>query len=70
MSREKQGYRDTIASLNEMFPGQGMLNKSEAAQFLGVSPRTIQRWIKAGKLNMNTQTGRIPKADLARQVCI
>ena len=66
MSREKQGYRETIAALNEMFPDQGMLNKTEVAKFLGVNPRTIQR----KKLQFNEATGRITKADLARQVCV
>lgn len=66
MSREKQGFRDTLASLNEMFPDQGMLNKTEVAKFLGVTPRTISR----SKLKFNDATGRITKADLARQVCI
>lgn len=66
MSREKQGYRETLAALNEMFPDQGMLNKTEAARFLGVSPRTIHR----KKIQFNETTGRITKADLARQVCI
>lgn len=66
MSREKQGYRETLAALNEMFPDQGMLNKTEVAKFLGVNPRTIQR----KKLQFNEATGRITKADLARQVCI
>ena len=66
MSREKQGYRDTIAQLNEMFPEQGMLNKTEAAKFLGVSRTTIY---KSG-IKFNEATGRITKADLARQVCV
>ena len=64
--REKQGYRDTMAALNEMFPEQGMLNKTETAKFLGVSPRTILR----KGIVFNKETGRITKADLARQVCI
>ena len=64
--REKPGYRDTIAQLNEMFPDQGMLSKTEAAKFLGVSRTTIyNRGIK-----FNEATGRITKADLARQVCV
>lgn len=66
MSREKQGFRDTIASLNEMFPEQGMLTKGEVAKFLGVSTRTINRH----KIQFNPATGRVTKADLARQVCI
>lgn len=66
MSREKQGYRDTIAQLNEMFPDKGMLTKNEVAQFMGVSRATIyNRGIK-----FNDNTGRITKADLARQVCV
>lgn len=66
MSREKQGFHDTIASLNEMFPDQGMLGKSDVARFLGVSTRTVNRH----KIKFNAATGRVTKADLARQVCI
>ena len=66
MSREKQGFRDTIASLNEMFPDQGMLSKGEVARFLGVSTKTVNRH----GIRFNAATGRITKADLARQVCI
>lgn len=66
MSREKQGYRDTIAQLNEMFPDQGMLNRTEAAKFLGVDIKTVKR----RGIKFNEATGRITKADLARQVCV
>lgn len=66
MSREKQGFRDTIATLNEMFPEQGMLTKGEVARFLGVSVKTVNRH----KIQFNPATGRVTKADLARQVCI
>lgn len=69
MSREKQGYRDTIASLNEMFPDQGMLNKTETAKFLGISTRTLLRKENKNEIRFN-DAGRITKADLARQVCI
>lgn len=69
MSREKQGYRDTIISLNEMFPDQGMLNKTETAKFLGISTRTLLRKENNNEIRFN-DTGRITKADLARQVCI
>ncbi len=70
MSREKQGFRDTIAALNEMFPDQGMIGRIEIARFAGVAPTTIDRWVKAGKLDIKSRTGRITKADLARQICI
>ena len=70
MSREKQGYRDTILALNEMFPDQGMLGRTEVARFAGVHVTTVDRWIKAGKISMKTSTGRLSKADLARQICL
>ena len=66
MSREKAGFRDTIAQLNEMFPDQGMLGKGEVARFLGVNPRTVNR----RGIQFNAATGRVTKADLARQVCL
>lgn len=66
MSREKAGFRDTIAQLNEMFPDQGMLNLSETAKFLGVHPCTV---VRRG-IQFNKLTGRVTKADLARQICL
>lgn len=64
MPREKQGYRDTIAALNEMFPNKGMLTKQDAARFMGRSIRTVQRHI------IFNQYGLLTKADFARQVCL
>lgn len=69
MPREKKGYRDTLANLNEMFPSQGVLNKSETAVFLGVSQHTIYRYVRDGKIRFNS-LGRITKTDLAMQVCL
>ena len=66
MSREKQGFRDTIAALNEMYPDQGMLGKGEVARFLGVDRTTVNR----RGIQFNKATGRVTKADLARQICI
>lgn len=66
MSREKAGYRDTIEELNRLFPEQGMLSRGDVARFLGVSVKTVGR---RGIL-FNAATGRISKADLARQVCV
>lgn len=66
MSREKQGFRDTIAALDAMFPDQGMLGVNEVAKFLGVCRRTVQR----RGIRFNAATGRVTKADLARQICI
>lgn len=66
MSREKAGFRDTIAALNEMFPNQGMLGKGEVARFMGVDRTTVTR----RGIQFNKTTGRVTKADLARQICI
>ena len=66
MSREKAGFRDTIRDLNEMFPDQGMLGKGEVARFLGVNPKTVNRH----GIRFNEATGRVTKADLARQICL
>ncbi len=66
MGREKEGFRDTIAALNEMFPDQGMLNKVEVARFMGVDVTTVRR----RKIRFNESTGRVTKADLARQICL
>ena len=65
MSREKEGYRDTIAQLNEMYPEQGMLNVNEVARFLGVTRQTA-----AKKIRFNQTVNRVTKADLARQICV
>lgn len=66
MPREKQGYRDTIAQLNDMYPNQGMLNKTEVARFIGVDRSTVSR----RGIRFNPETGRVTKADLARQICL
>lgn len=66
MSREKEGYRESIAALNEMFPEQGMLSRTDVAKFLGVNRSTVYR----RKIKFNNATGRVSKADLARQISI
>lgn len=63
MGREKQGYRDTIAELNRIFPDKGMLDRNDAARFMGKSVSTVRRKIQF-------KDGLITKADFARQVCI
>lgn len=66
MSREKAGFRDTIADLNRVFPIQGTLSKSDVALYLGVDRRTVNR----RGIEFNKATGRVTKADLARQICL
>ena len=64
--REKASFRDVMAELNAMFPDQGMLGKGEVAKFLGVNRSTVAR----RGIQFNPVTGRVTKADLARQVCL
>lgn len=63
MGREKEGYRDTIAELNRMFPEKGMLTKTDVAKFMGQSISTVRRKFKF-------KDGMLSKPDLARQVCL
>jgi hypothetical protein len=53
-----------LEQLNEAFPETGMLTRAQVAEFIGCDVRTVSRNIK-----MNQTTGRISKADLARQIC-
>lgn len=64
MGREKAGFRDNLELLNAMYPDQGMLGKTEVARFLGVTVKTVGR----RGIRFNALTGRISKADLARQI--
>ena len=66
MSREKQGFRDTIAQLNEMFPDKGALSRKDVAKFMGVNRTTTYNW----KIQFNPVTKLVTKADFARQICI
>lgn len=65
MPREKEGFRDCIALLNERFPDKDMLNVSEVMEFCGISRNTAKK-----KIRFNEVTGKITKTDLARQVCV
>lgn len=65
MSREKQGFHDNMALLNEMFPDKAMLNQKEAAQFIGCHRSTV-----AKKIKFNATTKLISKADFARQISV
>lgn len=65
MSREKTGFRDTIADLNRVFPIQGTLSKADVALYLGVNRSTVLR--RGIRFN---EMGRVTKADLARQICL
>ena len=65
MPMEKEGYRDTIMLLNERFPDKDMLTVLEVMEFCGISRNTAKKHIR-----FNATTGKVTKADLARQVCV
>lgn len=48
--REKEGYRDNIAALNEAFPGQRWLTVNDVASYLGIDKRTVKGLITKKKL--------------------
>ena len=65
MSREREGFRDNLALLNERFPDRDMLTITDVAAWMGVSMQTVKRLVR-----FNEQTRRVSKADLARQVSV
>lgn len=64
MGREKEGYRDNYAMLNDRFPDKDMLSKADISAVTGWCYRTVVKRIRFGK------TGQISKADLARQISV
>ncbi|MBQ8141072.1 MAG: hypothetical protein IJ038_05190 [Clostridia bacterium] len=72
---ELAGYRETLATLNEMFPGRVAIDVDECARALGVNVKTVYSSIKRVKnplptVNMGTRRVTIPIAQLARWLCI
>ena len=65
MAREKEGFRDNLALLNERFPDKDMLTLREVAAFVGWDVATVKRHIR-----FNETTRKVSKADLARQVSV
>lgn len=64
MGREREGYRDNYAMLNERFPNKDVLDRRDVALLLGVTTRSrLLSRIRFNKLRL------ITKADLARQLC-
>lgn len=68
MSREKEGYRNTLEWLieeNKKVNGDvQMLNKCEVAKLLGIHRSTAARRYKFN------QHGELPLPELARQICV
>ena len=73
--REKEGYREQLALLNELYPGKISLSVPETAKVLGVDVRTVRAAIERkinplpaqsiGRSN-KYKTYLVPKTALAR----
>ena len=61
MAREHPDFRETLARLDEAYPGRELLTREEVASFLGVNPRTVKRRYDFPK-------GRVTKTLVARAV--
>jgi len=61
MAREHPDFRETLARLDETFPGRELLTREEIAAFLGVNPRTVKR-------RYDFPAGRVTKTAIARAV--
>ena len=65
MAREKEGYRENLEILNELFPGSVMLNMNQVMSVIGCSDRrTLMR-----KIPKNWVDNRLSKVFLARYMC-
>lgn len=57
MAIEREGYREQLAELKELFPGKIALTVQETAKVLGVDRRAVNKLIrdkKLGATNINT----------------
>ena len=65
MAREKEGYRENLEILNELFPGAVMLNMNQVMSVIGCADRrTLMR-----KIPNNWVNNRLSKVYLARYMC-
>lgn len=64
MAREKELYRENLERLDRRFPEHETITFREAADYLGVSTKTISRTFAAVKF-----AGRVPKTAIAKALC-
>ena len=62
--REIEGYRETIAALDQSYPGQLMFSVADAARICGCSTDTVRRHVP-----MHPEIRRISRDALARWIC-
>jgi len=65
VAREKEGYRELLARLYEMFPGRLVLTREETARVLGCSVKSVQRNATIPTVKMGHLV-RVPIDGLAR----
>lgn len=53
MSIEKNGYRDQIARLNEVFPNKDVLTIGEVAKYTGKDRKTIRKYLSFTPLGIS-----------------
>lgn len=62
MAREREGYRDALMVLRELFPDRVGVSVSEAAKAVGVCTKTISKAIDCGALSaQNIGKGKVNK---------
>ena len=71
MPREKEGFREQLARLDEQFPGREAINIQEAIQLTGLDRRTLlsDQDFPARKMGSKASTGgkyMIPKVAFAK----
>lgn len=66
MPREKETYRDNLELLMRIFPGVGAISIEQAAQYYGVSRKTLER----DKTLPRDAHNRIPLPSFARWLSV
>lgn len=56
MPREREDYRDNLEDLLEFFGGKRLISKIEAANYLGLDPRTAAKRFDIGKNGISLPT--------------
>ena len=69
MAREKEGYRDTLAELNRIFPEKNLLSLPDVVRYTGLDRRTVMARYCKKFTGAKYKSKFINKTDLARAVC-
>ena len=69
MAREKEGYRDTLAELNRIFPEKNLFSLPDVVRYTGLDRRTVMARYGKKFTGAKYKSKFINKTDLARAVC-